>query len=229
LAVEAGAERALDTLLAGYASGTLSPAMHALMGAHLQLSRESRSFVSSLEAAHGSALEAVEPTVLRNRDGRLAAIVAQAESRESIGPCPVRPAPLSSEISPCARLGRHVPSPLRRFLGTDLECLPWRPTWPGVQEARIEAEEEVALMWIQPGRCLPAHTHAGTEVMLVLKGSLADRTGYYRRGAIAIIEAETEHSPAAGTEEDCLCFAVTEDPALLPLARARRVDTLRAG
>jgi putative transcriptional regulator len=68
---------------------------------------------------------------------------------------------------------------------------------------------------------MPSHTHHGVEVTLVLQGSFSDPLGRYMRGDIAIADDEIDHKPVAGSEQDCICFAVTEGPVRLtgPVAR----------
>jgi putative transcriptional regulator len=74
-------DRPVDALLAGYAAGTLSASMTALVAARLELKPADRAFVSALEAACGVFLEEIEPVALSERDRRLAHILASENSR----------------------------------------------------------------------------------------------------------------------------------------------------
>jgi putative transcriptional regulator len=193
-------DRALDTLLAGYASGTLSAPLHALVAGHLTLAPRSRAFVRSLEATNGRNLEAVAPVPVSERDEKLAAIFAE------------EPVPVPSGAKPPS--ATVLPGPVARYVGHDLPEIRWKTLLPGVKEYKVEETErgEVVLYWIKPGRKMPSHTHEGSEFTLVLKGGFRDVNGHYRRGDIAIADQEVDHRPEADDDEDCICFAVTDAP-----------------
>lgn len=202
-------EQPLDTLLAGYARGSLSAPLHALVATHLVIRPQGRSFVSALEAAGAAEIERVEPIALRNRDARLAAIFAQDDE----------PTPSASTLG----AGEIAPYPLVRFLGGGLANTPWRTLLPGVKEYRVADNEdgEAKLYWLRGGRKIPFHTHEGSEYTLVLKGAFSDANGHYSRGDIAIADMEVDHQPVADPDEDCVCFAVTDAPLKLtgPIGR----------
>lgn len=199
--------RAIDALLAGYASGALSPPLYALVASHLAISPQNRGFVSFLEAAHGCELEQREPAALSNRDAMLAAIFEQPE---------VRP-----ERS--VRLDPVLPPPLVRYMGCGLQDVPWKRLLPGVREYKVAdaPDYEAVLYWIRAGRKMPQHTHEGAEITLVLQGAFSDVYGHYARGDISVADQDVEHRPIADPGEDCICFAVTDAPLRLtgPIGR----------
>ena len=206
-------ETALDTLLAHYARGALSAPLHVLVASHLEIRPESRRFVSALEGVVASAIIEEEPSPIRNRDARLAAIFAAEDEGETL----VRHRVAQRSVS------GDVPHPLARYLGQSLGEIPWRTLLPGVKEYRIEDNEqgEAVLYWIKGGRKMPFHTHEGSEYTLVLKGAFSDLNGHYARGDIAIADADVDHRPIADPGEDCFCFAVTDAPLKLtgPIGR----------
>lgn len=199
LTTTAATGRPIDDLLAGYAAGTLAPPLRSLVAAHLALKPENRAYVAALEGLGGIAIEDTPPCAIANRDAKLAAIFAAAEQ-------PVR----SVKPPECA----IVPAPLAQFLGRPLADVPWRRRLPGIREFHVKGagEAEAVLYWINPGRVMPSHTHDGSEVTLVLRGGFSDVTGHFRRGDIAIADAELDHRPRADEDEDCICFAVTDAP-----------------
>jgi anti-sigma factor ChrR (cupin superfamily) len=85
-------DRPVDALLAGYAAGTLSVSMAALVTARLELKPADRGFVSALEAAYGVFLEEIEPVVLTDRDRRLADILASANGQSQLRQASLRTA-----------------------------------------------------------------------------------------------------------------------------------------
>jgi putative transcriptional regulator len=201
-----GRSPAADALLASYAAGALAQPLHVLVASHLALKPESRRYVAALESLAGAAMDA-EPVFapVAERGRRLAAIYADG------GDIP----------RPCAK--GLAPEPLASFLGRPYEALRWRTVLPGLKEAKIVDDDgcEASMLWIRAGRAMPSHTHHGMEATLVLQGSFSDAHGHYERGDIAIADDEIDHKPIAGSEEDCICFAVSEGPVKLtgPVAR----------
>ncbi len=198
----------LDALLAAYCVGALDRPTHALVASHLLLTPQSRRFVAALEDLAAVEVERVAPKPLADRDARLAAIFASAS--------PVAVAPPSSVL----------PAPLLRLVGSDIGGLKWRKKLPGVREYRISESDrgEASILWVGAGSRVPSHTHEGSEVTLVLKGSFSDITGRYGRGDIAIAEADLDHRPMTGEGEDCICFAVTDAPLRLTGPVGRILD-----
>lgn len=190
--------RPIDELLASFAAGTLSPPLHALVAAHLAIKPDNRSFVAALEDMCAQAVEETPPCAIRDRDAKLAAIFSDKGETT-----PVRP--------PCCPI---LPGSLQHLLGRPLADVPWRTRLPGIKEFKLkdQREADATLYWIRPGRVMPSHTHDGSEVTLVLRGGFSDPTGHYRRGDIAIADAEVDHHPRADEDEDCICFAVLDAP-----------------
>ncbi len=209
-----GREQPIDALLAAYAAGTLSPPLHRLVAAHLSIRPDNRRFVRMLEESAGNAVENASPAGIHDRDARLASIFSDT-------------APVRTE-RPKAAADGVVPAPLAAFIGHDLADLHWKTVLPGIKEYRVCEDErgEASLLWIKPGRIMPAHTHDGSEVTLVLRGGFSDATGHYRRGDIAIADAEVDHRPRADEDDDCICFAVTDAPLRLTGPVGRIVQRL---
>ncbi len=201
----------LDTLLAAYAGGQLSVPLHVLIASHLEFNPVARPFVSAMEEACGNHLVEISPVKLNpsSRDIRLDSII------NSMAP-PAVPEILRSQSD-------VLPTALRGYIGKDFSDIRWRWKMPGLKEFHIESRDgyEASLLWIRAGRKMPSHTHDGSEVTLVLKGSFGDAGGHYVRGDVAIADADVDHSPRAGLEEDCICFAVTDAPLRLTGGLAR--------
>jgi putative transcriptional regulator len=209
-------DRALDALLAAYASGSLSPPLHVLVAGHLALSPQSRAFVRHLEAANAAALEETTPEPISDREGKLEAIFASADHE------PVAPEPGPDDVLPAA---------LVHYLGTRLDGIRWRTLLPGIREYKAErtARGEAVLYWVRRGRSMPSHTHEGTEYTLVLRGGFTDVTGHYRRGDIAIADQEIDHRPRSDRDEDCICYTVSDAPLRLTGPVGRLLERLRFG
>jgi len=211
--VETPQARPIDTLLASYAAGSLNAPLHALVGSHLALSESNRRFVAAMEDLAALELTDSIQQPLADRGRMLDAILSIGETE------PV--------VVPAARLADSVfPAPLQRLVGRGSQDIAWRFKLPGIKEYRIAETEagEAVLYWVKAGRRLPQHTHEGDEVTLLLKGGFTDPLGHYRRGDIAIADAELDHHPVADADEDCICFAVTDAPLQLtgPVMRLLR-------
>ena len=206
-------ENPLDTLLADFARGRLSPPLHVLVASHLVIKPSSRSFVHALEEISGAELLEAEPVEVANRDVRLEAIFASGQASPGAVSLP--------GSRPCG--DDVLPRPLARYLGRMISDIKWRTLLPGVKEFRVEDNEdgEATLYWIKSGRKMPSHTHEGSEFTLVLKGAFSDLNGHYGPGDIAIADMDIDHRPIADEGEDCFCFAVTDAPLQLtgPIGR----------
>ncbi|MEP2706489.1 MAG: ChrR family anti-sigma-E factor [Roseibium sp.] len=187
----------MDELLAGYAAGTLSYPAQALMGAHLELSDLNRGYVNSLETLAGTSLADTDPVDLSYRDTALSSIFDEEISTEIVGST-------DETVS-------SVPASLRTIIGSSMDDLPWKTLLPGVKECKLGEIDgcNSSLLWIRAGRKMPAHTHHGTELTLVLEGGFKDEGGHYVAGDVAFADDDVDHVPVADEGEDCICFAVT--------------------
>ncbi len=201
--------RAVDELLAAYGSGSLDPARHALIASHLLLKPESRGFVRAIENTVASEIAlGAEFAPIKRRDLRLASIFA------SVDEPPAELEPVGNQV---------LPPPLRRFMGCGIDDVSWSFVVPGVRECRLGdvGRGSASLLRVKAGRRLPQHTHEGSEITLVLTGAFADPMGRYARGDISIADGAIDHSPVVDSDEECICFAVTDAPLVLtgPLGR----------
>ena len=205
----------LDALLSGYVSGALPRPLQALMDAHLELSPANRALVSGLEGAAGEALEHVAPMHLDDRDGALRAIFASARA----------PAPAGDAVRRCGTM----PRALCDFIGHAADDIPWKTKMPGFREYEMDDVDgfHISMFWIKPGRTVPAHTHEGMELSLVIDGAFRDERGRFGRGDISIADPSVNHRPVAEDTVPCIGFAVTDAPLRLtgPL-RQRLSDIL---
>jgi putative transcriptional regulator len=188
----------MDALLAGYASGSLPRALHALVGAHLELQPSNRAYVKSLEESLADEMLRPVARTAQNRAERLNAIFGIDDV--------VSAPPATSD-----------PRSLVHYCGMAIDSIPCKTVLPGVQEYRFEMEDGVraVLYRIRAGKKMPQHTHEGAEVTLVIRGAFSDATGRYGRGDIAITDDDIDHSPVAEEGEDCICFAVLDAPVKL--------------
>lgn len=192
----------LDSLLARYVAGTLPTPARVLVEAHLELKPKNMIKVRNLEAMSGHELMNIDPVALSDRDTMLAAVLA-SEARE---------AAVASEGP--AQVDRVFPKALYDFVGFDAADVPWRTKMPGFKEYDLGDIEgcHVNLFWLKPGRTVPAHTHEGSELSLVLDGAFSDSRGHYGRGDISVADDSVDHRPSVDMGRPCIGFAVMDAP-----------------
>lgn len=187
----------IDALMARYAAGTLPYPAHVLVQSHLEIATANRDVVAGLEVVGSNALEGTEPLPIADRAQRLSSIFASAPPADAIR----RP---STGIFPAV---------LRDFVGFDADNVPWRTKMPGFREYDMDVDGcHASLFWIRPGRKIPAHTHDGQELTLVLDGAFTDIFGRYGRGDISVANEAVDHRPIAEKERPCIGFAITDAP-----------------
>lgn len=78
--------------------------------------------------------------------------------------------------------------------------------------ARVQLNENeihTSLLHIEPGSGVPAHTHKGFELTVLLAGSFHDEQGDYVKGDFIMLDGSVQHHPMS--ENGCLCYTVAND------------------
>ncbi len=204
----------LDALLLDYAAGSLSRPLEILVETHLAMNEGSARTMRLLMQIGGVLLEDSEPVSLS--EGALEAVMSAIDAEES-------------KIDPVSEIrietaASVLPRPAADYLPERGCTKSWRRIGLGIFECDISfgAEQGQAKCYrIAPGRAVPAHSHTGAEVTLILAGGFSDETGSYGPGDIAIQEAGSSHQPVADNDGECLVFAVNEGDIKLtgPLGR----------
>nr|WP_245355509.1 ChrR family anti-sigma-E factor [Rhizobium leguminosarum] len=193
----------IDALMAHYVAGSLPEPARVLVRSHLEMKPDNRSLVNSLELLAGEALESAPAAAIAERDRRLAAIFSSAS-------------PVSVPRAAARPENALFPQALRDLVGFEAEDVPWRKRLPGFKEYCLDIDGcEVSLMWIRPGRALPAHTHKGMELILILDGAFNDERGHFGAGDISIADETVDHRPVAEKDRPCIAFAVSDGPVRL--------------
>jgi len=190
-----------DERLLDYASGALPEPTALLVATHLALCPRCRRETAELGALAGALLETMPPEPVA------------ADSLERVLTRIERPAP--AEPEPARPAGDPtLPRPLRDYVGGQLEALPWRRLGPVAEVQLLHGFPgfTTRLLRIRAGIGVPAHTHRGHELTLVLSGAFSDEGGHYLRGDVEEADSEVTHRPVADAGEDCLCLAVTDAP-----------------
>jgi len=190
----------VDALMAYYVAGSLPEPARVLVESHLEMKPDRRMLVQDLEFLAGQELEQTSEASLDDRDARLARIFAST--------APVEPKPLIAADKPSV-----FPRALRRLVGFDVDTVPWKTKLPGFKEYSVDIDGcEVSVMWIKPGRAMPAHTHKGMELTLILDGAFNDNRGRFGPGDISVADETIDHRPVAEKDRPCIAFSVLDAP-----------------
>ncbi|MCW2307306.1 cupin domain-containing protein [Rhodobium gokarnense] len=188
---------AIDDLLSAHVAGSLALPLDVLARSYLELSPDARTFTHGLEAASGHLLEDIQPVTVSARETMLERVFAvpQDGASPAVAPQPDGPVPVA----------------LRRFIGCDLDQIPWTEMMPGILSHEIGSYDGIAarIVRLAPGLVIPAHDHEGIESALILDGGLTDEHRQYLRGDLSMAGAGIVHRQQVDYDGECLCFAVT--------------------
>lgn len=199
----------IDALLAHYASGLLPEPARVIVEAHLEIKAANRPLVSVFDEVGGDMLMSGPEAQITRRDERLNAIF----SAEPIAVSAARDkAPVLVDMGGGEQI--LMPKAIREFVGYDADRIPWRSKLPGFKEHIVGEIDgfEVSFFWIRPGRAVPAHTHHGCELSIVLDGAFNDARGRFGRGDISLADDSVDHRPVAESQRPCFGFAVVDAP-----------------
>jgi putative transcriptional regulator len=184
-----------DSTLMSYAAGSLPAALAVVAAAHLAICPRCRDEVAMMERLGGAILGDLPGTAMR-------------------GPVPVAPEiDRSRPAVPPRAAAAEVPAPLARLVGDNLDALRWRWVSPGswIRRVPIVGGGQLHLFKCSPRVTLPEHGHEGSELTIVLRGTLSDSTGEYSPGDVCDIDESIEHAPVAGAD-GCICVVAQDHP-----------------
>lgn len=187
-------------LLAGFAAGKLDAGEHLVVAVHASCCPACRRFVRAIEAIGGSVLEAVEPEPMKA--GAFEAVLANLDRSPS--PPPARRSDLADEGDDLPELLGHYRIGRRRRVAPGVSLRPI--------ELRGSSRSRAFLLKSNPGTRMLEHTHTGTELTCVLRGSFSHEGGRFGPGDFDFGDDTLDHQPIVGAGEPCLCLvAMTGD------------------
>ena len=194
--------RAIDTLLAAYAAGTLSEPFAVLAASHLQMKADNRAYIAGREAADSAPLNAIVPVL--------------------------NPSHERWPISAVEQMNIFMPLALRSYVSRHLGVLEWSTILPGLKQCQIarDAGGDASFLRCRPGKAIPAHTHKGLEAVLVLQGGFRDENSHYAPGDIAVADDTIDHRPVADRSAECIIFVVLEAPVQLTGLFGRLIQSI---
>jgi putative transcriptional regulator len=191
-----------EDLLADLATGKLEEAEHLVVSVHISGCPRCRRFVQAIEQLAGAALENSEPVSIS--DGAFDLVMARIHENPSPEAPPAIPASAASQHQDLPELLRRCRLGKRRRIA------------PGVSLQPIElprtGKARAFLLQSAPGTRMLEHSHTGTELTCVLKGSFSHEGGRFVPGDFDYGDDDVDHRPIVGDEGPCLCVvAMTGD------------------
>ena len=208
-----------NALLLDHAAGSLAEPLSLAVSTHIAINGEARAKYDALNEVGGVMIEEMEPAEISS--DALSFIMSQLDAGDQASAPVAVPAGDTAQASAPksniydSRTRALVPEPLRGYLPTSLDDLPWKSRGRGVKEFSIETGSKgfsVSLLAIDPGRTIPAHTHRGREYTVVLDGSYEDGGMMVQAGDLVCNDDTDVHKPIADQRDGCLCLAVTDAP-----------------
>lgn len=202
------------TLLAGYVAGTLSEAENVAVASHLTLKPEARQIVRNMEHVAGACLEHdLEHEKLSKKC--LDQVLERLDEKREVEQSSTSQTSAAHERE-AESLGFILPQPLRPYLINHIvdNELKWKKKTRGIDclDLAISSIFKTELLRIAPDVGVPAHTHEGEEITLLLDGAFEDETGHYVRGDLIVLDERFSHYPVSDKEKGCICLAVNSAP-----------------
>lgn len=185
-----------EDLLAKHATGALEEAEHLVVAVHVAGCARCGRFVLAMEQLAGAALENAPPVPMAA--DAFDAVMARIHERPVAGAVRLLPTNATAEHPDLPELLRHYRIGKRRRVA------------PGVSMQPIElsgaGKARAFLLQSAPGTRMLEHTHIGTELTCVLKGSFSHQRGRYGPGDFDYGDDDVDHRPIVGDEGPCLCL-----------------------
>ena len=190
-----------EDLLLAYSAGRTDEATALVVATHLTLCPKCRADNDALDAAAGAMLatgatEAVSDALLESVMQKLDEPVTAEPDVDGVLPRPIL---------------RYIPEAQRKEL-------PWHHLMPGADELRLPLARNgvpARLTRTRGGFVLPKHTHAGSEMTLVLSGGFEDRGEHYARGDLSLCDPSVTHTIHFDRGDPCIALVVN-DARLVP-------------
>lgn len=191
-----------EATLFSYVAGALGQGPALVVASHLAMCDLCRRRCRELEAIGGALLENISLAAVS--DSTLASVLDRLD-QDVIPEAAVRPAPVANS---------EIPAPLASYVGDSLEDLSWKKLVSGVWVHDLPSQGKgiTRLLRVAPGKAALPHSHRGSELTLLLRGSYSDEVGRFSTGDIADLDDQITHQPLVDSDHDCICLVATEYP-----------------
>jgi len=187
-------------IVVDYGIGSLDRNARLVVAGHLGACEHCRRILAETEEIGGALLDALPPA--RLKPDALALALARIERPEPEAP---------SYVAPIDWIA--VPPDV-------IEAVRRRRRWaaPGVWVAPVSrgpGKSRSYLLGVAAGMSVPLHTHRGSEMICVLKGSYQDGDAVHGPGDFAWNDETVEHRPRSTPDGECVCL-ISAEGALVP-------------
>ncbi|NUY56877.1 hypothetical protein BZG78_01505 [Salinivibrio sp. MA351] len=220
-------------LLDAFAAGKLPTSMAIALSAHVELCQECQAYVATAEEKLASVAfdqETVGDEALmvnewdhNAEDEMLSAIFEQAAANDADALTQSgaeQPEARATQIT-VGEKTYALPRALQRFGDSN-----WA-SFGKVQRARLNLDEgatRASFLHIDEGGSVPAHTHKGYELTLLLDGTFEDESGQYVPGDFILLDSRHHHTPY--TKEGCLCYTIADAPLYFTKGVSKLLNTV---
>ncbi len=216
-----------EATLMSYAAGSLPEALCAVVAAHVSRCPSCAEKVRELELVGSLLFDELEPAVINAPAPVLP--LCHLDANLEAGARPATMADVKSAHG-CPN-ECEVPAPIAAFIGDNLDDIPWRRLGFGIWHAHVGPNSEgrrgdLRLIKVAPGQVMPEHSHGGTELTMVLRGSYKDEIATFGVGDVEDVDGDTEHQPVSHAKDGCICLIASESPAKYRNIVARLVQPL---
>jgi putative transcriptional regulator len=191
-----------EELLADFATGKLDEAEQLVVSVHASQCERCRRFVGAIELLAGRAIEDIDPVAMSS--GSFDAVMARIEAAANVQKQPQAAALTEPENAELPEIIQSLRLGKRRSVAPGVSLRPI--LLAGSDRSRA------FLLQSAPGSRMLEHTHTGSELTCVLKGSFSHEGGRYGPGDFDFGDESVDHRPIVGDEGPCLCIvAMTGD------------------
>lgn len=191
-----------ETMIAGYAGGTLEHGLHIAVATHLVTCAHCRRFVRSVEHVGGNLLASLPPSPMART--ALANVESRLDERTSVA---VTGSTAAASIEDPATRG--LPTFLRHYRWGNWKWVAPRVSMRPV-ELPVAGPTRVFLLKAGAGTTMLPHTHSGIEITCVLHGAFRQAGARLGPGDFDLGDGTIDHRPQIESDEECLCLVAMQ-------------------
>ncbi len=193
-----------DDVLLRYVSGGYDTGYSLILATHISLCEKCQSSVAMHQHIGGQALDAQSPTEMS---------VSALDLLDN-APEPANDRAADLHVGYSKQLGMTVPPILNTYLPQSFDALKWQRLSPSLKQhvLTVEGKAVARMLWMAPGKAVPAHGHSGEEISLIMSGGYFDGDEAYTAGDLHWADHKTPHVPVAMDDAPCLVLAATDSP-----------------
>tara|TARA_R110002126_G_scaffold3263_1_gene18422 strand:+ start:122867 stop:123592 length:726 start_codon:yes stop_codon:yes gene_type:complete len=207
-------------LIFEYAAGVLDEARQFMVDAHRRMNEQCKADIGLCEDIGGYLLNkdcnatAMSPSARDNMRSLLDDLSAHDE-RDPAPQQEKQQCVTTVDMLKSLGLSGELIEHLERACRTGCNRSSWSKYTPAIQFVNVDLacrKSRMRLVRVAAGTQIPAHSHRGEEITLVLKGRMEDEYGAYEAGDLIVREDGEMHAPHIGAKEDFICLALTSRP-----------------